>query len=105
MYYSEAVDGSGDRWYDGTTTSYPEVAVRSYHPFESFIEISDELLLAIAAAEKDRLYWSFKVLLVWSWVYMPFFLLLVLRLMISLSGWLGKVGKKIIVSITVSFSH
>lgn len=51
-------------------------------------------LLAIAAAEKDRLHWTFKVVLFWLWTYIPAVILTVLRLMFSLSGWLARVGKK-----------
>lgn len=60
----------------------------------TWISFSNEKLLAIAAAEKDRLYWSFPIVLFRLWEYIPAAILLALRLMFSLSGWLARVGKK-----------
>jgi len=99
MIYSDTSGTSSTHTYSTTCDGpyYPDgygVPMGSY-TYAPSSEDSVEKLLAIAAAEKDRLYWSFKVVLVWMWNYMPVFLLLVLRLMISLSGWLARVGKRI----------
>jgi len=84
-----------DYYYDDTTTTHSRyhyyTAVDNYSAVISF---SDKELIAIAAAEKDRLYWSFPVVLFRLWEYIPAAILLALRLMFSLSGWLARVGKK-----------
>jgi hypothetical protein len=51
-------------------------------------------LLAIKAAEKDRLHWTFQIVMFWLWVYVISFVLIVRRLMVSMSGWIARVGKK-----------
>jgi len=54
----------------------------------------DKELIAILAAKKDRDYWLLPVILIWLWIYLFILALWVRRLMISISGWLAKVGKK-----------
>jgi len=95
-YGINATASAGWGYGDDTTTTcnsdYFYIQARTYWVDVPFTSTKDEI--AIAAAEKDRLYWSFPVVLFSMWEYAPAIRLFTLRLMFSLSGWLARVGKK-----------
>jgi len=74
--------------------------IRSYRNYYdspalcSWVKLTNVEAIAYLAAAKDRDYWKIDVVFDWLWVYIPVTVLQSHRLMISISGWLARVGKR-----------